>query len=58
MTWREFIEFSILSSNNLQKLIQIPDCLQLVRTFAEGYLNMKNEDYFREQLTSKLYNMI
>lgn len=34
INWREFVDLSILTSKNLQKLIQQDDCYQLVKNFA------------------------
>jgi hypothetical protein len=56
MTWREFIEFAVLCHPNLEKMVHLPDCHQIVRNFVENYLSMKEEDYFREELTAKLFS--
>lgn len=34
------------------------DCYQLLRNFVEEYLDMKDEDYFRSQLSSKIFGMV
>lgn len=58
ISWECFLEFSLLSSKTLSKLIEMPDCMQLVRRFVEDFLGMGGEDYYRDELTSKLYRMI
>lgn len=36
----------------------MPDCMQLVRNFIESYLEISDDDYYRDGLTAKLYRMI
>ena len=38
--------------------MDMPDCMQLCRTFVEEYLEISEDDYYRDGLTSKLYRMI
>lgn len=58
LRWANFIELFLLCSSKLKKLIDKPDCMQLVRAFVESFLDMSEDDYYRDELTEKLYRMM
>jgi hypothetical protein len=58
ISWRYFLELWVLTSPKIEKLVDKEDCYQLLRNFVEEYLEMKEEDYFRDQLRTKIFGML
>ena len=52
--WNHFVEFSILTSKDIEKLIANQDCSKLLRHFVEDFMEMKQDDYFKDELSARL----
>ena len=56
--WQHFLELWILTSPNLRLLAEKVDCNQVIRNFVEAFLEIKEDDYFRDEFVSRLYRCL
>ena len=56
--WQHFLELWILTSPHLRSLAEKNDCNQVIRNFVEAFLEIKEDDYFRDEFVSRLYRCL